>query len=147
MYLSSDSESDGCSSGRRYNKSQAMSQRKPIAPVAMKAARQPHLEVIQKTTGGVTIAPMLVPELKIPVASARSFFGNHSATVLIAAGKLPASPRPKAIRAAPKPTADRAKEWAIAARLQNTIAIENPFRVPRRSIKPPTTKRPIAYDA
>ena len=25
----------------------------------------------------------MVPELKIPVASARSFFGNHSATALI----------------------------------------------------------------
>src|SRR5436190_21907319 len=115
MYLSSDEESDGCSSGRRYNKSQATSQRKPIAPVAMKAARQPHLEVIQKTTGGVTIAPMLVPELKIPVASARSFFGNHSATVLIAAGKLPASPRPRKNRATPKPRTVVASAWPIAA--------------------------------
>src|ERR1043165_6532358 len=106
MYLSSDAESDGCSSGRRYNKSDAASQRKPIAPVAMNADFQPHLEVSQKTTGGVTIAPMLVPELNIPVASARSFLGNHSATVLIAAGKLPASPRPSRKRTAMKPATD-----------------------------------------
>ena len=52
-------------------------------------ARQPHAIVIIGTTSGATSAPMFVPELKIPVASARSFFGNHSATVLIAAGKFP----------------------------------------------------------
>ena len=51
--------------------------------------------VIHGTTSGATTAPMLVPELKMPVASARSRFGNHSATVLIAAGKLPASPMPE----------------------------------------------------
>ena len=38
--------------------------------------------------------PILAPELKIPVASARSRLGNHSATVLMQAGKLAASPRP-----------------------------------------------------
>ena len=31
---------------------------------------------------------MFVPELKRPVANARSRFGNHSATTLIAAGKV-----------------------------------------------------------
>ena len=49
---------------------------------------------------------MLVPELKMPVASARSFFGNHSAVTLIAAGKLPASPNPSASRAKMKPATD-----------------------------------------
>jgi hypothetical protein len=39
------------------------------------------VSVIQGTAIGTTSAPTLVPELKIPVASARSFFGNHSATV------------------------------------------------------------------
>jgi hypothetical protein len=33
------------------------------------------------------MAPMLVPALKTPVARARSFFGNHSATDLMLAGK------------------------------------------------------------
>ena len=42
---------------------------------------------------------MFVPALKIPVASALSFFGNHSATHLMLAGKTPASPNPSADRA------------------------------------------------
>ena len=37
----------------------------------------------------------------MPVASERSFCGNHSATVLIAAGKLPDSPSPRKKRANP----------------------------------------------
>ena len=49
---------------------------------------------------------MLVPELKSPVANARSFAGNHSAVALIAAGKLPASPIPSAKRAAMNPATD-----------------------------------------
>ncbi len=48
---------------------------------------------------------MFVPELKMPVANARSFFGNHSAVVLIAAGKLPPSPSPSRNRAMAKPAA------------------------------------------
>jgi hypothetical protein len=77
-----------------------------MAPVATNAQYHPHVIVIHGTTSGVTSAPTLVPELKIPVASARSRFGNHSATTLIAAGKLPASPRPSAKRAAMKPATD-----------------------------------------
>ena len=49
------------------------------------------------------IAPMFEPELKMPVANARSRRGNHSATVLIAAGKFPASPSPSANRATANP--------------------------------------------
>jgi len=45
---------------------------------------------------------MFVPELKIPVANARSLRGNHSATALIAAGKFPASPSPRTNLAMPK---------------------------------------------
>ena len=44
------------------------------------------------------MAPKLEPLLKMPVARARSRLGNHSATVLMEAGKLPASPMPKALR-------------------------------------------------
>ena len=44
------------------------------------------------------MAPQLEPLLKMPVARARSRLGNHSATVLMEAGKLPASPMPKALR-------------------------------------------------
>ena len=43
------------------------------------------------------MAPMLLALLKMPVARARSWTGNQSLTVLIAAGKMPpsASPRPR----------------------------------------------------
>ena len=44
------------------------------------------------------IGPTLEPLLKMPVARARSRRGNHSVTVLMDAGKLPASPTPKALR-------------------------------------------------
>src|SRR5437762_6468869 len=69
----------------------------------MNARCQPQRKVIQGTTSGVTSAPTFVPELKMPVARARSFLGNHSATVLIEAGKAPDSPRPSAKRASAKP--------------------------------------------
>ena len=62
--------------------------------------------VIHGTTSGVASAPTFVPELKMPVASARSRFGNHSATTLIAAGKFPASPSPSANRAKMKPATE-----------------------------------------
>jgi hypothetical protein len=61
---------------------------------------------------------MLVPALKIPVANALSFFGNHSATAFIAAGKFPASPIPKPIRAKLKPETLFAMACSIPARLQ-----------------------------
>jgi hypothetical protein len=61
------------------------------------------------------MAPTLEPALKMPVAVARSFLGNHSAVVLIAAGKLPASPMPSANRAAMKLSVPRASACAAAA--------------------------------
>jgi len=75
----------------------------------MNAHGQPHVRTIHGTTSGVTMAPVLVPALKIPVASARSRLGNHSATVLIAPGKLADSPSPSSARAAENPAAVRAK--------------------------------------
>jgi len=68
------------------------------------AQRHPQRIVIHGTTSGVTIAPMFDPALKIPMASDRSFFGNHSATVLMLAGKIPASPNPNDARAIANPT-------------------------------------------
>src|SRR5207248_5296743 len=77
----------------------------PSRPVRKKDHSQPYRSVTHGTTSGVTSAPTFVPELKRPVASARSFFGNHSATVLIDAGKLPASPSPSRKRMSAKPAA------------------------------------------
>ena len=71
----------------------------------MNASSHPHVKVIHGTTSGATTAPTFDPALKIPVARARSFLGNHSATVLIAAGKLPDSKTPSANRARPNPNA------------------------------------------
>src|SRR4029453_10821881 len=93
------------------------SQRNPTEPVMIKAARQPQVSTIHGTTSGVTIAPTFVPALKIPVANARSRAGNHSATVLMDAGKFADSPSPRAKRAALKPAAVRASACAIAAML------------------------------
>src|ERR1041384_1662641 len=88
----------------------------------MNAHGQPHRSVIQGTTSGATIAPVFVPALNTPVASARSPFGNHSATVFTAPGKFADSPSPNAARAAEKPAAVRVKACAMAAGVQGTTA-------------------------
>jgi hypothetical protein len=64
---------------------------------------------------------MVEPELKIPVAKALSFRGNHSAMVLTAAGKFPASPIPSMKQAEAKPMIPRATPWAMPATLQTAI--------------------------
>ena len=88
----------------------------------MNAQRHPQLSAMKGTASGATIAPTFVPALKMPVASARSFFGNHSAVALMAAGKFPDSPKPSAARAAANPATVLAKAADIAARLHHTIA-------------------------
>ena len=55
---------------------------------------------------GAKIAPTLAPELNIPVANERSCLGKYSAVALMAAGKLPASPMAKIIRANIKPSTE-----------------------------------------
>ncbi len=137
--------------------------------MATKAPSQPHHSTKNGTMSGVISAPMLVPELKMPVAKARSLRGNHSATVLIDAGKLPASPRPSRKRASAKPAAappsvtnetpvfssrlrvgncsqgtESAKAWPTAATLHSTMAIVKPFFVPSLSITRPARSRPMA---
>jgi hypothetical protein len=72
-------------------------------------------------SAGATIAPTLVPELNSAVASARSLRGNHSATALMADGKLPPSPKPSATRALMKPETLPTSACPIAAKLQAAI--------------------------
>ncbi len=67
-------------------------------------------------------AEALEPELKRPTALARSSVGNHSVTALMAAGKLPDSPRPRKMRAMQKPKTEVTSEWLIEARPQMTMA-------------------------
>src|SRR5215471_4638851 len=95
-----------------------MSHRKPAIPAATKADRHPQVKASHGTTAGATIAPTLAPELNRAVAKARSFRGNHSATALIAEGKLPPSPSPSATRAVAKPVTLPTAAWPIAAMLQ-----------------------------
>ena len=71
-------------------------------PMATKDICQPRCTAIH-TMPPETITPMLVPELKMPVASARSFCGNHMPTALIDAGKLAASAKPRMKRTITKP--------------------------------------------
>ena len=100
--------------------------------------------VAMYANSGVSISPRFDPELNIPVASARSFFGNHSETVLMQAGKFPASPRPRAKRAPAKPQKERAAAWAMAAMLQSPTAHASPVRVPSTSMMRPEMNSPIA---
>ncbi len=70
------------------------------------------------------MAPTFAPALNTPVAKALSLLGNHSAVVLIAAGKLPDSPRPSPNRATQKPIrlkAGRTRAWSIPKMLQMAI--------------------------
>ena len=55
------------------------------------------------------------------MAKARSFFGNHRATALMAEGKLPPSLSPRTTRAAKKPPTEPTSAWHIAATLQSAI--------------------------
>ena len=87
----------------------------------MKTACQPHVRVIHGTTNDARMAPMLGPELNHPVAYARSFFGNHSAIALIAAGKLADSPSPRENLATAKPKTDVASACPIAAMLHTKM--------------------------
>ena len=89
-----------------------------------KVIRQPSPQsmAISGTISGVTMAPTLVPALKIPVANARSRFGNHSATALMPAGKPPPSPTPSTIRARMKPVTVRTAAWLMWPMVQMTKA-------------------------
>ncbi|MNT27916.1 hypothetical protein D3C72_1635690 [compost metagenome] len=60
---------------------------------------QPQCAAITGMVKGAARAPIVAPELKILVDSARSFFGKYSAVALIAAGKFPASPTARIKRA------------------------------------------------
>src|SRR5687767_1365196 len=79
-------------------KSQKKSQMKPMAPINTNAVSHPQFSAIQGTVSGANMAPTFAPELKMPVANDRSFFGKYSAVALMAAGKLPASPKASTAR-------------------------------------------------
>src|SRR5260221_12383556 len=109
-----------------------MSQTNPSAPVKRKVERQPQSEAIHGARSGVTMAPTLVPALKMPVAKARSFLGNHSATLLMLAGERPASPKRSAKRAGAKRRKEPAAAGAMDGGAQKSRATREPARVAGR---------------
>ena len=122
MSASSAAPSRAMCRGERYTASHTTSHTTVKLPVIRNAARQPRVSVMTGTMSGVTIAPTLAPALKIPVASARSRFGNHSATALRPAGKLPDSPSPMAKRATMKSVSELAQACATCATVQIATA-------------------------
>src|SRR4029450_8048747 len=106
--------------------------------VIKKHVRHPYRATMKAKTGGPAIAATLLPALKIPVAKARSFFGNHSATDLMAAGKLPLSPKPSIARQKLSPSAEPASACSAAAADHHTTDTAYPTRVPKRSMNFPT---------
>ena len=64
----------------------------------MNAISQPHLAARSGMQAGAARAPTDAPALNIEVAKARSFLGKYSAVTLMAAGKLPDSPRASTAR-------------------------------------------------
>ncbi|MNN94393.1 hypothetical protein D3C81_2130060 [compost metagenome] len=83
------------------------------------------------------MAPILVPALNRPVAKARSFLGNHSATALMPPGKPPASPTPRIMRAMMKCDRSRAAPCIMWPICQIRKAIPRPQRAPILSITRP----------
>ena len=124
--------------------SHAINQTTPSAPVTTNAPRHVTSITSVGTAMGTTMLPILAPELKIPVASARSRRGNHSATVLMQAGKLAASPRPRRNMAIANVTTENAAPGSMAATLQMAMAIAKALRVPSLSVNPPATIMPMA---
>src|ERR1700722_15908717 len=80
-----------------------IAQTSPMEPVQMKAACHPQRAATAAMRTGAMKAEAFEPELKRPVARARSSEGNHSVVALMAAGKLPDSPRPRRARQIMKP--------------------------------------------
>ena len=84
----------------------------------------------------------LEPELKRPVARARSSVGNHSVTALMAAGKLPDSPRPRKTRAMQKPATVVTREWLMEAHAPDENGEAYPVLVPSLSMMRPAKRKP-----
>src|SRR4029077_9720119 len=98
------------------------SHKNPKAPTLMNAPRHSQIATMGGTTKGVRIAPIFVPALKMPVARARSFFGNHSVTALMLAGNTAASPKPRATLHIAKEVSGEPIAVHMEAKLQNAMA-------------------------
>src|SRR5678815_2939882 len=102
----------------------------PINPVPMNAHCQPQVFASHGTTAGASTAPIFVPALTNPKANARSFFGNHSDSVFVAAGKFGDSETPRKTLMMPNPHALFATTCKIDEILHAISAHPYPSRTP-----------------
>ena len=109
----------------------------------MKAHCQPK-DSASQTVPKEIITPRLVPELNKPVASARSFCGNHIATALIDAGKFAASATPSRKRTITKPRTVCTRPRATDIDDHMTSAAARLTFTPNRSIRRPRIVGKIA---
>ena len=144
MYATSAGLTRGLFSGVSKYFCQKMSQNIPRMPIERNAICQLVCVAIHTTTPE-TITPTLVPELNRPVASARSFCGNHMATALIEAGKLAASARPSTKRTIMKPATVATRPCAAAATDQRISAPASARFTPNLSTKKPISEGNMAY--
>src|SRR6476661_11209355 len=122
----------------------AISHKKPRVPVMMNAGRQPPKYLYKPITSSGAIAPPIdEPLSKSATAQPRSFFGNHSATALVAAGQFADSPAPRRKRKNAKLRKPPASDVSIAAIEYQMTVMVRPLRVPMRSIKRPERVCPM----
>ena len=104
----------------------------------MKEISQPKFLARSGIVRGAKSAPMEAPALNMDVAKALSFFGKYSAVVLMAAGKLPASPSARMLLATMKQymlivemsTAVSPVAWTSSAAVLSptTLSVTTPHR-------------------
>src|SRR5208282_3802220 len=109
--------------------SQTTSHKMPAEPMTTNAPRQVTRMTSVGTSSGTNTLPALVPELKMPAASARSRLGNHSAMVLRQTGKLAASPNPSRNMATASVMTEKAAPGSMAATLHSAMAMAKDLRV------------------
>src|SRR5271156_738404 len=115
-------------------------------PENTKDQRQPNSNATQGMTSAAKAPPTLEPLSKMATATLRSSLGNHSATVLLAAGQLKPSPMPRRNRKEANPKTELAKPVRMLTTDQKMTARARPSRVPTASRKMPPRSHVIAYE-
>src|SRR6266481_5323302 len=120
-----------------------MSQKNPSSPGMTKATRHPQRKYTGRIRKGATAPPTEEPLSYNAAASARSRFGNHSETALLAPGQLADSPAPSKKRNTAKLEMLPANEVKSETSEYHVTLIVRPRLVPTRSIKRPHTVCPM----
>src|ERR1700730_17217684 len=98
-----------------------------------------------RSRNGATAPPIEDPLSKSAAAKARSRFGNHSDTALVAPGQFADSPAPNKKRTMAKLKKPRAKALQIDATEYQITESVSPRRVPTRSMNRPQIVCPKEY--